>query len=486
MTGTTGERIAWRLWDASAFAAAAREHKPIILSIVTAWSHGCEEMDRTVYARPDVAALVSQCFIPIRVDADRRPDVASRYTLGGWPTTAFLNVHGELLGGGTYVSVERLPRALQRVLDGFAVAPAAASDPRANRVAGQSPASLPDIEESIFDSFDADAGAFGAAPRFPHTAPIHFALAHTRDDPSSPWANVATTCLDRMGWGGLHDDEDGGFFRCARGHDWSQPQTEKLLEGNAALLSLYLDAFETLQLARYAERAEDVLGFLQQTFADPQAGGWAASQHEAPGYYASAPEARRAGTPPPVDPTLLTGANAAMVSAAIRAARVMKDEGLLAFALKSLERVVLGAYRPGAGVAHCVDADEEVRGLLEDQVTMATALLDAFEATGNVVYEMMAEELARQTLLGCRDERAGGFFDRAASASDVGLLRRPVTPFVANCEAARMLRRLAALSGESEFASLADEALAAVAWQAMSHGPLAAHYALAVRESQVR
>ncbi|HZB25564.1 MAG TPA: hypothetical protein VE379_05505, partial [Vicinamibacterales bacterium] len=351
----------------------------------------------------------------------------------------------------------------------------------------EEPSAAPDdLDALVFDGYDAETGAFGSVPRFPLTAPVHLALAHTRGDATSVFADIARTCLDRMGWGGLYDDEDGGFFRCARAADWSQPQTEKLLECNAGLLSLYLDAFETLGLARYGERAEGVLGFVQQTLADSQAGGWAASQREAPAYYASAPDARRAGVPPPVDGTLLTSANAAMVSAALRAARVMSDDGLRTFALKSLERVVIGAYRPGAGVAHCVSAGEEVRGLLEDQVAMAAALIDAFEATGNVVYEMMAEELARQTLLACRDERGGGFFDRAASDADVGLLRRRVKPFVANCEAARMLRRLAAASGDSEFAGLADEALAAAAREARLHGALAAHYVLAVREAELR
>ena len=486
-TATAGERIVWRQWDAAAFAAAQREHKPIILSIVTAWSHGCDEMDRTVYARPDIAALVSRRFVAIRVDADRRPDIASRYTLGGWPTTAFLTSDGELLGGGTFVPAERLPGALGRVLEGFAdVRPSSSGEHLPGPVVAERSEAPDDLDALVFDSYDADAGAFGAVPRFPLTAPVHLALAHTREDASSVFADIARTCLDRMGWGGLYDDEDGGFFRCARAADWSHPQTEKLLECNAALLSLYLDAFETFGLARYAERAEGVLGFVQQTLADSQAGGWAASQQEAPAYYATAPEARRGGTAPPVDATLLTSANAAMVAAALRAARVMGDEGLRTFALKSLERIVIGAYRPGAGVAHCLSRDEEVRGLLDDQVAMAAALLDAFEVTGNVVYEMMAEELARQTLLACRDERGGGFFDRAASDSDLGLLRRRVKPFVANCEAARMLRRLAAASGDGEFASLADEALAAVAPDARAHGALAAHYVLALRESQIR
>ena len=75
--------------------------------------------------------------------------------------------------------------------------------------------------------------------------------------------------------------------------------------------------------------------------------------------------------------------------------------------------MLLACYRPGAGVAHCVDGEARVRGLLADQIAMAAASLDAFDATGNIVYEMMAEELAHYAMRTMWDERDGGFFDRA-------------------------------------------------------------------------
>lgn len=483
--------VDWVPWSAGAFSRARAAGKPVLLSIVTAWSRGCDEMDRTSYADPAVAAIINDRFVPVRVDADRRPDISSRYTLGGWPTTAFLNADGEILGGGTFVAADRLPSVLDRVVDAFAgsgpgVWPAGQGG-AGGGVSLATPVAIEEVEALVFDTYDSSAGAFGGIPRFPHAAPVHLALALVRADADSPMADVATTCLDAMGWGGLYDDVDGGFFRCANESDWTRPQSEKLLDVNASLLALYLDAFETLRLARYGERAQDVLGYVQQTMADSHDGGWAASQQEAPEYYEVGDAAARAARPAPaLDPTLLSAPNAAMVSAALRAARVMQDDGLRAFALKSLERVVLRHYRPGGGVARFVDGHDEVRGLLEDQVAMASAHIDAYDVTGDIVYEMMAEELARQAVIACRDERDGGFFDRAGSDDDIGLLRSPLKPFVTNCEAARMLRRLAAVSGDSEFAALADEALRAVGGQAPSQGPLAAHYALAVREQRTR
>jgi uncharacterized protein YyaL (SSP411 family) len=285
----------------------------------------------------------------------------------------------------------------------------------------------------------------------------------------------------------LYDPVDGGFFRCANESDWTRPQSEKLLDVNASLLLLYLDAFETLRFTRYGERADGILGYVQQTLADPHDGGWAASQHEAPEYYAIIdPVARAARAAPPVDRTLISAPNAIMVSAALRAARVMDDDALRTFALQSLEYVVLRHYRPGGGVAHCIEAGNEVRGLLDDQIAMASAHIDAFDATGDIVYQMMAEELARQAIGACHDPAGGGFFDRTSAQGDIGLLRCPLKPFVANCEAARMLRRLAGISGDNAFSQLADEALHAVAGQAAAHGPLAAHYVLAMREARVR
>ena len=481
--------IGWLPWTADAFARAEAEQKPVLLSIVTKWSRGCAEMDRTSFADPAVADMIAERFVAVRVDADRRPDISSRYTLGGWPTTAFLTPDGQILGGGTFVPVDRLSAALRRVIDSFGTQSKHTDDTgrEARDAAPGRAIDVEDAEDLVFSTYNGESGAFGPLPRFPHTAPVHLALLHVRASDSTFHADVATTCLDSMGWSGLFDDVEGGFFRYCNSADWTHPQTEKLLDVNASMLMLYLDGFESLRLARYAERTEAVLGYVQQTLADSQDAGWAASQQEAPEYYAIVDAAIRAARPcPPVDRTLLAAPNAAMVSAALRAARVFEDDGLRDFALRSLERIVLDHYRPGAGVAHCLEKDVAVRGLLDDQVAVAIANLDAFDTTEDIVYQMMAEELARQLIVAFHDESAGGFFDRAGTESDVGLLKNRMKPLVGNCEAARMFRRLARGCNDTTFNELADETLRTVGAYVSDQGPLAAHYALALREASVR
>src|SRR5918993_5136873 len=106
--------IAWLPWSAAAFARARAEGKPVLLSIAPTWCRSSVEMDRSSFADAAVAARVGLRYIAIRVDADRRPDICERYSLGGWPTTAFLTPDGEVLGGGTYVERERLTEVLER------------------------------------------------------------------------------------------------------------------------------------------------------------------------------------------------------------------------------------------------------------------------------------------------------------------------------------------------------------------------------------
>jgi uncharacterized protein YyaL (SSP411 family) len=488
--------IAWRDWSADSFGRARSERKPVLLSIVVSWSQACRAMDSTSYADPAVVTIVEERFIPIRVDADRRPDISERYSLGGWPTTAFLSADGALVGGGTYVAPERMAAVLQQA--------AAAFETRADEIAAlgmlEHPADqmrpgprAPEpcehaLIECVFATFDERHGGFGSAPKFPIVAPIRLALQLHRDEPDARAAHIASLSLDAIGWGALHDEVDGGFFRCADGRTWEQPHREKLLGVNAALIDLYLDAAEVLGSQRYADRAQDALRYVQNWLADQVDGGWAGSQRadaEMDGHRQDAGAPRPA---PEIDRTLIASGNAAMTSAALHAAHAFQDDALGAFALRSLERLLSTCYKPGDGVARYVDGRTRVAGFLEDQLAVARACLDAHDATGNIVYEMMAEEIARHAMRTMWDEECGAFSDRTRPPAEeaIGLLRRRICPFEDNCEGAIVLRRLAASSGDSRFEAAADSALAAVAGRAMAQGPHAAHYLLARRGWRLR
>ncbi len=485
------DTVRWLPWSSEAFARARAEDRPVLLSIAAPWCESCLDMDRTTYADPAVAGLVNDRFVPIRVNADRRPDISDRYSLGGWPTTAFLTSEGEVIGGGTYVA--RRPHALCTRARGRRVQVAACGvdcgedqlrGAKDRWQCGESGCRESGLAAHVFDSFDAGHGGFGTEPKFPLTAPLELALDLYRETEDPAMAHLVEVTLDAMGWGGLYDEVDGGFFRYAATRDWQQPHQEKLLDVNATLLRVYVEASETLRIARYRERAVDELRYVQTWLADPVDGGWAGSQQADRGYYAATLEERRAAAAPTVDRVLYAGWNAGMVSATLRAAELLDDTALGEFALKSLERIVVACYSPGAGIAHCLDGRPSVRGLLDDQIAMAAAHLDAHAATGNIVYEMMAQELAHYAVRTMWDGQHGGFFDRSVpeAAERVGLMRERLKPFAANCDAARVLKRLAGTKGDHDFGARADATLAAMAPLAAQQGPLAAHYLLALRQ----
>ncbi|HET7698712.1 MAG TPA: DUF255 domain-containing protein [Vicinamibacterales bacterium] len=467
--------VRWLPWDAEAFARAAREGKPVLLSITAAWCRACHEMDRTTYADPAVAALIHERFVPVRVDTDRRPDINERYNLGGWPTTAFLTASGALITGGTFVPVERMTGVLTQVAAAVArVAdsggrPAEGERPAASgeRTAdgGDPAAASGDLIDAIFAAFDEEHGGFGIEPKFPHTAPLHLAMGLFHETGDERWRLVVRRTLDAMAEGGLWDRARGGFYRYATTRDWQLPHQEKLLETNASLLRVYAEAAAEWNDPADAARTRAIATFIT-TVLRAEAGGYHGSDAEAVFYVDS---------------------NAAAAGALLRAAAALDDSDLAREALASFERVLLLCYRPALGVAHYFDGSARVRGLLADHVAAIAALLDAHDLSGLEPYRMMAEELGHLVVRDMRDERTGGFFDRAATPEDVGLLRARRQPFVGNADAALAFARLSRLEPRKgfpdpgAFRDHAGGALAAAARQLDGQGPLAAHYALARR-----
>jgi uncharacterized protein len=466
--------ITWLPWSADAFARAAREGKPVLLSITAAWCHACHEMDRTTYADPEVAAIVRDRFVAVRVDTDRRPDINERYNLGGWPTTAFLTAEGEVITGGTFVAVDRMPGVMTRVASAFesglvGVVPTALSGPSreaaglaeaAGGEGGRDEVTLEGLVESIFATFDHDHGGFGVEPKFPHTAPLHLAMALFRETGDERWRAIVERTLDAMANGGLWDARAGGFYRYASTRDWRLPGTEKLLDTNAELLRAYAEAALVFSRQVDRDRCAAIAGFITESLR-ADGGGYRGSD---------------------ADGMLYMDGNAKAAGALLGAATVLDDSALAREALASFERVILLCYKPGAGLAHYSDGVARVRGLLGDQIYTVGALIDAHDVSALEPYKMMAEELTHVAVRELWDEAGGGFHDRPGHDADIGLLRARRKPFVANAEAASTLARLERTSGDAGLHARAEGALRAASEQLAGQGPLAAHYVLAARQ----
>src|SRR5580698_3937888 len=191
--------IQWHEWGEEAFAAARRENKPMLLDIGAVWCHWCHVMDRESYDDAEVAAIVNEHFIAVKVDRDERPDIDSRYQAavsvvsgqGGWPLTAFLTPDGKPFYGGTYFPPNdgygrpSFKRVLISIANAYAekngdvveqakmvesaIAQAESFAGRGGRVSLRI---VDAVEKSAIGMFDATHGGFGQAPKFPHPSAL--------------------------------------------------------------------------------------------------------------------------------------------------------------------------------------------------------------------------------------------------------------------------------------------------------------------------
>jgi uncharacterized protein len=309
--------IQWHEWGAEAFAAAQTANKPMLLDIGAVWCHWCHVMDRESYDDPEIAAIVNQHFIALKVDRDERPDIDIRYQAavqavsgqGGWPLTAFLTPDGKPFYGGTYFPPNdgygrpSFRRVLLSIANAYAekhgdvleqakmvesaIAQSESFAGRSGRVSGSVIAA---IQESAFKMFDPQHGGFGQAPKFPHPSALDLLIeryARTGGDgesksPPSPddeaLHNLIVTTLEHMARGGVYDQLAGGFHRYSVDERWVVPHFEKMCYDNSELLKNYVHAYQATGEEFFGDVARDIIRWMDEWLSDRERGGFYASQ----------------------------------------------------------------------------------------------------------------------------------------------------------------------------------------------------------------
>jgi len=297
--------VAWHEWGAEAFARAAQEDKPILLDIGAVWCHWCHVMDRESYEDPELADVINQHFIAVKVDRDERPDVDTRYQAAvsaisgqnGWPLTAVLTPAGKPFFGGTYFPRDDrygrpgFARVLLTMADAWKtrrdeVLESAGSVVEAiehnENFAGQSGTLNLDIVEkmvsSALEKFDRHHGGFGSQPKFAHPSAIDLLLDVAARTGNQAAREAATVTLEKMARGGVYDHLGGGFHRYSVDQAWVVPHFEKMLYDNAELLKNYVHAFQSFVDPEMARVARDIIRWMDASLTDRERGGFYASQ----------------------------------------------------------------------------------------------------------------------------------------------------------------------------------------------------------------
>jgi uncharacterized protein len=297
--------IQWHEWGDEAFAAAKCENKPMLLDIGAVWCHWCHVMDRESYDDPEVAAIVNEHFIAMKVDRDERPDIDSRYQAaisavsgqGGWPLTAFLTPDGKPFYGGTYFPPNdgygrpSFRRVLLSIANAYkekngdvmeqakmvesTIAQAESFAGRSGRI---SASIIATIQESAFKMFDPQHGGFGQAPKFPHPSALDLLIERYARNADENLRNLIVSTLEHMANGGVYDQLAGGFHRYSVDERWVVPHFEKMCYDNSELLKNYVHAYQATGSEFFASVAKDIIRWIDEWLSDHERGGFYASQ----------------------------------------------------------------------------------------------------------------------------------------------------------------------------------------------------------------
>ncbi len=283
--------VHWQPWGSQALAAAKTEDKPILLSVGYAACHWCHVMAHESFENPEIAELMNERFVNIKVDREERPDLDAIYQnalalmgeQGGWPLTMFLTPQGDPFWGGTYFPPEsRWGRpGFPQVLTAIGNAYHADKDTVAKNVAAlrqglrrleqpQSESGAPEISTGLLDrvaerllrEVDPLNGGIGTAPKFPQCGIFELLWRGWKRIRQEPYRDAVIRTLTTISQGGIYDHLGGGYARYATDARWLAPHFEKMLYDNAELVSLLTLVWQETRDPLYAQRVEETIGWL--------------------------------------------------------------------------------------------------------------------------------------------------------------------------------------------------------------------------------
>ncbi|MFL6209086.1 MAG: thioredoxin domain-containing protein [Pyrinomonadaceae bacterium] len=291
--------VDWHPWGAEALAKARTENKPILLSIGYSACHWCHVMEHESFENEEIARLMNESFVNIKVDREERPDLDQVYMNavqmmtghGGWPMTVFLTPDLVPFYGGTYFPpVDRhnmpgFPRVLQSVAAAYRQDPDGIAETAASVMTelrrmnltreSDAPLSVANLDAAyrgIARSYDARFGGFGGAPKFPAAMSLEFLLRIWQRTGDSAALEMVTHTCRRMAEGGLYDQLGGGFHRYSTDARWLVPHFEKMLYDNALLSRLYLHVYQATGDEFFRRIAQETLDYVAREMTDADGG----------------------------------------------------------------------------------------------------------------------------------------------------------------------------------------------------------------------
>ena len=298
--------VDWYPWGEEALERAKREQKPILLSIGYSACHWCHVMERESFENEEIAAVMNELFINIKVDREERPDLDEIYMnavqvmtrQGGWPMTVFLTPDLKPFYGGTYYPpTDRygrpgFPKVMEAVAEAFkdkhtqVLEQADQLTVQLNQISNVVDPHEHELTEELMvhafqqyrSQFDSHHGGFGNAPKFPPSMGLPFLLRYWHHSGNANALEMAELTLKKMARGGMYDQLGGGFHRYSTDAHWLVPHFEKMLYDNAQLVVAYFEAYQATQKPFYRDIATETLDYVLREMYDAENGGFYSTQ----------------------------------------------------------------------------------------------------------------------------------------------------------------------------------------------------------------
>lgn len=288
----SGNPVDWYPWGTEAFEKAKKEDKPIFLSIGYSTCHWCHVMEHESFEDPQIASILNEKFISIKVDREERPDIDGVYMAavqaiagqGGWPLSVFLTPDKEPFFGGTYFPPEArwgtpgFPEILFSIHNAWTTnrEKVDASSQQLSQLLLQYSATRPLAEQAnyldenflhkafqeFWKIYDDRFGGFGHAPKFPSSHNISFLLRFASRTGNKDALTAVEHTLTQMADGGIYDQLGGGFHRYSTDEKWQIPHFEKMLYDQAMLVRTYLEAYQATKNEKFANVARETLDYV--------------------------------------------------------------------------------------------------------------------------------------------------------------------------------------------------------------------------------
>ena len=298
--------VNWYAWNDEVLEKAKKENKLILISVGYSACHWCHVMEHECFEDEQVAKLMNDYFICIKVDREERPDIDQVYMMavqlmtgqGGWPLNCFALPDGRPIYGGTYFPKQNWMNILLNLADVYQHEPEKAIDYAKQLTEGVKLAELvkinPEEKEFTIETlhksianwkprFDNEDGGPNKAPKFPLPNNYQFLqqyVYHTKDEVVEKHIELT---LKKMAYGGIYDQIGGGFSRYSVDHFWKVPHFEKMLYDNAQLVTLYSEAYQKTKNPLYKQIVFETLAFVERELTSPEGGFYAALDADSEG-----------------------------------------------------------------------------------------------------------------------------------------------------------------------------------------------------------